>query len=204
MTVLVTDPVLAGRLKAEHEASGADRFDEVWEGVYMMTPMPNDEHRRIVMLLGSILQVVIGWPGLGEVRPGVNVSDRQEDWQSNYRVPDLAVFLRGGSAKNCGAFWLGGPDFVVEIVSPDDRTREKLAFYDAIGAGELLLIDRDPWTLELYRSTGGELRLVARTDVHQAATMTSEVVPLEFTLESGVARPSIVVSLRGQNRQWRI
>jgi Uma2 family endonuclease len=204
MAVLVTDPVLAGRLKAEREASGAGRFDEVWESVYMMTPMPNDEHQRIVMLLGSILQEVIGWPGLGDVRPGVNVSQSEEGWETNYRVPDLAVFLRGGTAKNCGTFWCGGPDFGVEIVSPDDRTREKLPFYGTIGVRELLLIDRDPWALELYRSASGSLRLAVRASLEQMSVITSQVVPLDFRLTPGVERPSIEVALRDHSRQWRI
>jgi len=204
MAVLVTDPVLASRLKSEREASGADRFDEVWEGVYMMTPMPNDEHQRIVMLLGSILQEVIGWPGLGEVRPSVNVSDREKDWQDNYRVPDLAVFLRGGVAKNCGQFWCGGPDLAVEIISPDDRTREKLTFYGNIGVRELLLVNRDPWALELYRSAGGNLRMAEQASLDQGAIAASQIVPVDFRLESGVARPTIIVSLRDRSRMWTI
>ena len=42
----------------------------------MMMPLPNDEHQSIVSRLTSILEDVIGWPGLGKVRPGVNVTDR--------------------------------------------------------------------------------------------------------------------------------
>ena len=73
MAILVTDPSLQQRLMAEREECGADRYDEVWEGITMMAPMPNDEHQQIVMLLASILQETVGWPGLGEVRPGVNL-----------------------------------------------------------------------------------------------------------------------------------
>ena len=40
MTIMLTDPRLEQRLKLEREESGADRYDEVWEGIYMMTPMP--------------------------------------------------------------------------------------------------------------------------------------------------------------------
>ena len=79
MTTIITDRELEQRLRLEREASGADRYDEVWEGAYMMAPMPNDEHQQIVNRLASIFQDTIDWPGLGDVRPGINVSDRIED-----------------------------------------------------------------------------------------------------------------------------
>ena len=71
----------------------------------MMAPMSNDEHQQIVNRFASIFQDAIDWPGLGDVRPGVNVSDRIENWKDNYRVPEVAVFLRDGTAVNHGAFW---------------------------------------------------------------------------------------------------
>ncbi len=91
----------------------------------MMTSMPNDEHQEIASRLTLIFEEVVGWPGLAKVRPGVNVSDRKSDWKQNYRVPDVAVFMNDGLAQNCDTYWLGGPDFAVEILSPDDRTRQK-------------------------------------------------------------------------------
>ena len=137
MTTLITDPDLEQRLQAERRALGADRYDEVWEGTYMMARMPNDEHQQLVNRFAAIFQDAIDWPGLGHVRPGVNVSDRIDDWQNNYRVPDVAVFLNGGHAENRGAFWYGGPDFAVEVISPDDRTLEKLPFYEMVRVREL-------------------------------------------------------------------
>src|SRR5215210_581016 len=139
MTVMVLDPAIAERLKAEREASGADRYDEVWEGVYMMAPLADDEHQDLQTQLGAVLQVRVGWTGLGQVRTGVNVSDR-EDWTHNYRIPDVAVFLPDTKARNCDTFWLGGPDFTIEIVSSGDRGREKLDFYAKVAVRELLLV----------------------------------------------------------------
>jgi Uma2 family endonuclease len=63
--------------------------------------------------------------GLGKVRPGVNISDRIVDWKHNFRVPDIVVFLNDTLAECHDTFWFGGPDFAIEIVSPDDRTRDK-------------------------------------------------------------------------------
>jgi hypothetical protein len=115
MATMIRDVELEQRLQAERAACGADRYDEIWEGVYVMAPMPNDEHQMLVNALASILQEVVGWPGLGHVRPGVNVSDRVDDWRQNYRVPDVAVFLNDTQAVNHNAFWFGGPDLANNV-----------------------------------------------------------------------------------------
>ena len=96
MGTLVLDPHVERKVRAERAASGADRWDEVWEGVYVMSPLPNNEHQEVVGKLTTVLEISLGWTGLGDVRPGVNVSDRDDDWTQNYRCPDVAVFLRGG------------------------------------------------------------------------------------------------------------
>src|SRR5437762_13161398 len=95
MAIVVSDRDLERRLKAERRRSGADRYDEVWEGVYHMPPLAADDHQEIVCELTTIFTVTIKWAGLGLVRPGVNVSDREKGWKFNYRVPDVAVFLTG-------------------------------------------------------------------------------------------------------------
>ena len=43
------------------------------------------------------------------------------------------------------------------IVSRDDHSREKISFYEKVGVRELLIIDRDPWQLELFRLASGRL-----------------------------------------------
>ena len=45
MTTVILDEALAERLKADRAQRGGDRYDEVWEGVYMMAAMPNNEHQ---------------------------------------------------------------------------------------------------------------------------------------------------------------
>ena len=204
MAILVADPFLEHRLIAERRASGADRYDEVWEGIYIMVPMPNDEHQQMVMQLGAILQETIGWSGLGEVRPGINLSDRREDWEQNYRVPDIAAFLSSGPAENCGTHWRGGADFLVEITSPGDRTLEKLPFYSRLGVLELLVVDRQSWALVLYRRQQDQLVQIGRSTTDSAEVLHSETVPLTFRLVSGEKRPQIEVTHVDTQRLWSV
>ena len=89
--------------------------------------------------------------------PGANVSDRNADGRRTTDVPTSSYFSTAAKPIDCDTFWFGGPDFAVEIVSPGDRSREKLDFYAKVGTRELLLVDRKPWSLELYRLDGEKL-----------------------------------------------
>lgn len=184
MSVMINDEAFASELIAQRQAAGIDRYDEVWEGVYMMSPIANNEHQSLATELSIAIGTVIDWKQLGSTLAGANVSDRREDWAKNYRIPDVLVFLNETAAQDCGTHWLGGPDFAVEIVSSGDRTLEKLDFYAAVGTRELLVIDRDPWQLTLYRlSNDRKLVPVAVCSNSQRVTITSEVLPVCLQLQ---------------------
>ena len=182
MATLVTDPGLEKQIREERSHSGKDFYDEVWEGTYVMTPVPNLEHQDIGTGLVTILRMTIDWPGLGKAYQSVNVSDREEGWQYNYRVPDLAVTMKNTKARYCDTHFCGGPDFLVEIASENDLSRKKFQFYASIGVREPMLIDRDPWCIELYRLDAGELRLVGKSLVGDSTELASAVIPLSFRL----------------------
>ena len=40
MATLITDPKLEEQLRAQRAEWGGDRYDEVWEGTYLMNPLP--------------------------------------------------------------------------------------------------------------------------------------------------------------------
>lgn len=205
MATFISDPKFEEELQAQRAATGADRFDEVWEGVYMMAPLPNNEHQELVMELGAILREAIDRAAGDRVYPGVNLTDAPDDWTRNFRAPDLVVFLGGTTAENRGAFWTGPADLVVEIVSPGDRTREKLPFYERIGSRELLIIDRDPWQLEFYRLREGKLHCVGKSGLADAAVLASAVLPISLQLVAGPKRPQVLVRRTdGAAGQWNV
>jgi Uma2 family endonuclease len=204
MATLVIDPYIEQQIRAQRAEWGADRLDEVWEGIYIMTPVPNLEHQDIATGLSTIFRVVIQWAGLGVVYQEVNVSDRERGWEQNYRVPDVAVVLNDTRARFCDTHLCGGPDFLIEIISPDDRSREKLKFYAKIGVRELMIVDREPWSLELYRLDGNEIQLVGTSRLDEAALLSSDVVPVKFRLLSGDARPQIEVTHRDGVQRWLV
>ena len=202
MTLLVLDKSVERRLRAQRKAWGVDQHDEVWEGVYVMSPIADNEHQALVSKLTFAFEQVIGQPGLGTVLPGANVSDRVERWTKNYRTPDVVVVLNGSAAQNHGRFWTGPVDFVVEIISRGDRSRRKLPFYSRIGVRELLLVDRKPWRLTLYRHDGEKLQPVGVCESLEASPLVSEVLAFSMRLVAATERPRIELRHNTDERTW--
>src|SRR5215213_2867012 len=107
MAALILDKSLERRLIARRRRLGIDRFDEVWDGVYVMVPPGDIEHFEVASDLVSVLTTVVKWEGLGSVLAGVAISDRKEGWTKNFRVPDVSVFLNSTTAENCRTHWFG-------------------------------------------------------------------------------------------------
>ena len=202
MDTPVLDPVELAKLVRAIADSEANNHDEVWDGVYLVSPNPNDEHQSLVGKLNTIFEITIEWTGLGHVRPGVNVSDREVQWEHNFRCPDVVVYLNGTTARNLGTHWFGGPDFAVEVVSRKDRSRDKLEFYAKVGSREVLVVDRYPWALELYRLRDGAMTLVGKSSLARPEFLSSEVLPLAFRLVEGEPRPRIEIAHSDGVQRW--
>lgn len=203
-TVVVLDTKLSEQLIKDRQERGIDQHDEVWEGVYMMSPLANLEHQQIAFRIAFAFQTAFGLDSDNLILVGTNVSDRDKNWKYNFRCPDVVVFLKDTAAKLHEAFSHGGPDFAVEVVSKNDRTRDKLEFYEKVGIRELLIVDRHPWELDLLRLHEGKLKSVGTFTVKNGNTLTSNVIPFTFRLEPGNPRPAIVVGHTESEQTWRV
>ncbi len=202
MSILVNDPEQEELLLRRRREFGGDLYDEVWEGVYMMVPLPNNEHQDLVMELAAILRAVVP-RRVGRVLPGANVSDLGRSWKDDFRVPDVAVFLAGGHSENRRTHWKGG-DFFVEIASPGEDPRKKLPFYARVGVEEVLVVDRKPWRLELYRLAADRLVKIGASRPGRPDWLESTKVPLRFRMVSGDPRPQIEVARTNRRGRWLV
>ncbi|OWK43504.1 hypothetical protein FRUB_03103 [Fimbriiglobus ruber] len=200
--MLILDPMLAREFREHHVATDVCRFDEMWEGMLVVPPAPNNEHFRIVSILNTATSSVIDWDAGDQSVPGGNLSDRAADWQHNYRVPDLLVYLAGNPAVDHGTHWEGGPDFLVEIISPGEKPYDKFDFYANVNAREILIVHRDPWALELFQLSGGKYVSAGRSDLSTPGVLKSTVLPLAFRLVAGKTRPKIEVTHPPTGRRW--
>ena len=204
MDLLLTQRDKVRRVIRRRRRLGLDRKDEVWNGRYIVMPDPDNQHQVFVTELVFLLTLVVTRVGLGRAYAGGNISSREDKWTSNYRVPDVTVFLNDNPAEDRGTHWLGGPDLAVEIVSDNDKSRKKLDFYASVGTRELLIVDRDPWQIELFRLTNDELVSVGQSTIANGHTLTSEVVPLTFRLIAGATRPQIETQHSDGVQRWTI
>lgn len=203
MTTIGADTATQAVLIADRRRWGADRFDEVWDGTYVMTPFPNPEHQKLVGLLYRALAEALEGDSRNQVFPGVNISDRATGWEQNFRAPDIAVFLADTAATEHEAHWQGAADFLIEITSPGDHSREKLPFYGRIGTREVLLLERaGSWRLELWRQSQGNLVCANQCGVADGSSIVSETLQLSFRLEAGDKRPRVVI-VSTDGRVWQ-
>ena len=130
--------------------TGADRWDEMWEGKLHMPPAPSIEHQNFAMALGEWLTA--HWrrrqPG-NKVHPPINVAS-PGGWPNDYRIPDLVLVTAASRGADRGEYYEGAPTVVIEIRSPGDESYEKLGFYAKLGVPEVWIIDRDSKTPEVY------------------------------------------------------
>jgi Uma2 family endonuclease len=161
----------------ERRRTGADRFDEIWEGVLHMVPPPSVWHQRFGKRLLLVLTPIAERRGLesnyetGVYRPSPGPLD--------YRTPDL-VFARPESYSDRGVE--GRAELVVEILSRNDETYDKLPFYASVGAVEVLVLDPVTRAVGLYVNRGGAMQEVGPD---AAGARSSAVLGASFSREEG-------------------
>jgi Uma2 family endonuclease len=137
--------------------TGAERWDEMWEGVLHMMPAPSLDHQFFIGRLETWLNVYWVRSRAYRVYHDVNLAP-PGGWPDNYRIPDLVLLTPGCRLVNRKAYIEGAPTVVVEIQSPDDETIEKLPFYAQLGVPELWIFDRDTKEPKLLILVGGSYR----------------------------------------------
>jgi len=136
---------------------GIDRWDEMWEGVLHMPPMPNREHQDFRWVLETWIEMFWAAPRGNRVHGETNVAS-PGGWPNNYRIPDLVLLTPDRFSIDRNVYFEGAPTVVVEVHSPGDEAYEKLGFYAHLGVPEVWIIDRDTRAPEVYVLAEGDYR----------------------------------------------
>jgi Uma2 family endonuclease len=136
----------------ERKNSDAAQWDEMWNGVLHMPPMPNRLHQNIALDLAVYLKTFWIKASGCRVHQEVNVTTPEDEanWTLNYRIPDLVLLDPSRFAIDKNEYMVGAPLVVVEIASPGDETYDKFPFYAGLGVPELWVIHRDTRTPEIH------------------------------------------------------
>jgi len=137
---------------AERTNSEAAQWDEMWNGVLHMPPMPNGMHQDLVGDLRDFIKFHWARPSGGLVRHEVNLTTPEDEaqWTLNYRIPDLVLVSSDRLHIDKNEYMAGAPLVVVEVRSPGDETYEKFPFYAGLGVPEVWVIDRDTCSPEIH------------------------------------------------------
>jgi Uma2 family endonuclease len=125
---------------------GLDRFDEVWEGNHHLAPVPGFGHAYIEREVARVLRPFADAAGLIETGP-FNLGRA-----SDFRVPD------GGYHRSVPAgeaVYVATAAVVVEVVSQDDETHEKLPFYAAHRVEEVIVVEPKSRTVRILSFVDG-------------------------------------------------
>jgi Uma2 family endonuclease len=139
---------------ARRSALGQDTFDEVWEGVYHVVPVPCPWHGYAQAALARALDPFADSAGLvGTTR--FNLGE-----QHDYRVPD------GGYHRGLPSdLYVPTAAIVVEVLSPGDETWEKFGFYARHGVEEICVADPRAGSIRWFRLAGHAYEEVDRSDL---------------------------------------
>lgn len=158
-------PGLAEEIARRHE-QGLDTYDEWWNGVYRIVTGPSPEHGALLDDLAELLGPLVRAAGLKSSAPANIGIDRQ-----NCRVPDRAIY-EPNTPRTSPAF-LTSALLVIEVLSPGERSKEKLDFYQAHGVTEYLEINLQEGLVELW----GWSESLAGLDARWVKTSHSEILP---------------------------
>lgn len=156
--VLGEQPIELQQLIERRRATGADLYDEVWNGEYHMAPAPRRSHALLDDEIAAVLRPLARRVGLFPSGP-FNLGEL-----ADFRVPD-----RGLHRDRSDATWMDTAALVVEIVSPDDGTWTKLPFYAAHGVDEVVIVDPRERRLTWMRIDGSEYRHVRHSTLLDVA-----------------------------------
>jgi Uma2 family endonuclease len=180
---------------AYRKMTGADQWDEMWDGVLHMVPSPNREHQDLEGAIETWLRRQWAPRTGGRVYHQINIA-RPGTWPKDYRIPDLVLLSPERAAIDKNEYFEGGPDVVVEIRSPDDESLEKLGFYFEVGVREVWMVDRDTRSVELLlRGDAGWVTIAVGRDGHVSSPFagvefrpsTAGKLELRITVDPGTA-----------------
>jgi hypothetical protein len=153
MRTVVLDPFEVDAMLARRRRSGADRFDEVWNGEYHVVPLPSGTHadldQQLAVLLAPLARAAGLWAS-GQCNVGVSDND--------FRGPDRALHR-----ERPAGVWNATVAAAVEIVSPGDESWQKLDFYAAHRVDEVVIVDPAKRSVDWLALVGGGYKPVERS-----------------------------------------
>ena len=161
--------------------NGTNRLIEFSQGKIEVLPMPTRSHQLIIAYLYQVFFELIMRPGRGTV---LFAALRVRLWENKIREPDIVVMLAEHRDREHEEYF-DGADLVVEIVSPDNPSRDlviKRTEYAQAGIPEYWIIEPKTEIVTVLRLQGETY--VEHGRFEHGMTATSALLP-DVTVEVG-------------------
>jgi Uma2 family endonuclease len=135
--------------EAEYLNLPGSRLAEFDQGHIEVLDMPSELHQELVLFLYEVLVSYIRKHKLGKVLVApfpVNL------WEGKMREPDILFMRREHANRRLANYW-NGADLVMEVMSPNDQTRDKITKrqeYARAGIPEYWLVDPSEKTVTVF------------------------------------------------------
>jgi Uma2 family endonuclease len=130
----------------ERSQLGLDKKDELWDGVLHMVPPAFSQHGLLAADLIAALAPIARRRQL-RILIEAGVFENAHD----YRVPDCSL----AKPEQISERGLDSAELVIEVLSPNDESRNKFSFYAKVGVREVWLIDPAARATEIYSLVDG-------------------------------------------------
>ena len=150
---------------AEIEALPDGERAELIDGEMYMMATPSMIHQRISMFLSNTLYSYIKNKGGNCEVFAAPFAVYPDESGYNYLEPDVLVICHPDNLDNKGVH--GGPDLVIEIVSPSSKYMDymrKLKVYERIGVREYWIVDPNLQRVTVYNFENGIVGHYSFTD----------------------------------------
>ena len=153
----------------EYLALDTNHLIEYSHGQLETLPMPTFSHQRLVAFLYRTLLPFVEERGLGIV---MFAPLRIQLWRGKFREPDI-VFMASEHADRLDEQFWRGADLVMEVVSPDDRRRDRVTKrreYAQAGIPEYWIVDPTNRSITVLVLRGQAYALHGEFDERAVAT----------------------------------
>lgn len=150
------------------EMPGGGKRRELVRGEMREMELAGATHGAVALNIGASVFRRVEEDGLGRTYAAGTGFQLAED-PDTVRAPDVA-FVNQARLDSVGVvqgYWPGAPDFVVEVVSPEDtscRVMDQTLSWLEAGSRMVLVIDAEIKTVEVYRSREDIRVLTAEAD----------------------------------------
>ena len=204
MATLILPPEELNRMIRRRRAAGGDRHDEVWDGVYVMSPLADNVHQAItsdlvVAIKAASTLTVESKPSRAATSPTAPISGGKTTAAPTWRSSCRATRQRTGEATG----WAGPTSPPRSSASTTALARTSISTpRSAPATCSLSSVERRAWNLTYFNRDSGDWSMVGISEADRSHPLHIASLGFTFRLIPGDLRPLVEVGRPRDGATW--